>query len=94
MHYAWVIVGILALVQMVDSSISMAAGIIIAPLTDPEGNFGWSVGAVGAAMGVFFLIGAIYAPITGWLGDYPAAQGFPFNQFYSGVGPNRPRHTW
>ena len=69
MHYAWVIVGILAMVQIIDSSISMAAGIMVDPLTDPDGNFGWSLGTVGAAMAVYFLIGAIYAPISGWLGD-------------------------
>ena len=69
MHYAWVIVGILAVVQIVDSSISMAAGIMVAPLSDPEGEFGWSVGTIGAAMAVYFFIGAIYAPISGWLSD-------------------------
>ena len=69
MHYAWVIVGILALVQMIDSSISMAAGVFIAPLSDPKGDFGWGVGTIGAAMSVYFLVGAIYAPVTGWLGD-------------------------
>ena len=74
MHYAWVIVGILALVQIIDSSIIMAAGIMVEPLSDPDGDFGWSVGAVGAAMAVYFLIGAIIAPITGWLGDRYGAR--------------------
>ena len=69
MHYAWVIVGILAMVQIIDSSISMAAGIMVAPLSDPEGNFGWSVGTIGAAMAVYYLVGAIYAPVSGWLSD-------------------------
>ena len=65
MHYAWVIVGILAIVQIVDSSISFAAGVMVAPLSDSEGPFGWSVGIIGVAMAVFFLTGAIYAPISG-----------------------------
>ncbi len=69
MHYAWVIVGILATVQIIDSSISMAAGVMVDPLSDPEGAFGWNVGLIGVAMAVYFLIGAIYAPITGWLAD-------------------------
>ena len=69
MHYAWVIVGILAIVQIVDSSISFAAGVMVAPLSDSEGPFGWSVGIIGVTMAVFFLTGAIYAPISGWLGD-------------------------
>ena len=69
MHYAWVIVGILAMVQIIESSISMAAGIMVAPLSDPEGNFGWSVGSIGIALGVYYLIGAIYAPVSGWLSD-------------------------
>ncbi|MCI0859625.1 MAG: hypothetical protein J4N81_12905, partial [Chloroflexi bacterium] len=41
LHYSWVIVGILATVQIFGSSVSMAAGIMIPPLTDPEGPFGW-----------------------------------------------------
>ena len=69
MHYAWVIVGILAIVMVIDSSISMAAGIMVAPLSDPEGQFGWSVGTIGAAMAVYYFIGAIWAPISGWLAD-------------------------
>ena len=69
MHYGWVIVGILAMVQIIDSSISMAAGVMVAPLNDQDGKFGWSLGAIGAAMAVYFVFGAIYAPISGWLGD-------------------------
>ena len=69
MDYAWVIVSILVVVQIVDSSISMAAGVMVAPLNDPEGNFGWGVGVIGAAVAVYFVTGAIYAPISGWLSD-------------------------
>ena len=68
-HYAWVIVGLLALVQIISSSIGMSAGIIVPILKDPDGNFGWSIGLIGAAFMVYYLFGAIFAPITGWLGD-------------------------
>ena len=44
MHYSWVIVALLAMVQIIGSSIGMAAGVIVAPLSDPEGGFGWSIG--------------------------------------------------
>ncbi len=69
MHYSWVIIGILATAQIFGSSISMAAGIMVPPLNDPEGDFGWSLGLIGAAMATYYLFGAIFAPITGWLGD-------------------------
>ena len=68
-HYAWVIVAILTLVQVIASSIGMAAGVMVVPLQDPEGGFGWSIGAIAAAITVYYLIGAIFAPISGWLGD-------------------------
>ncbi len=73
-HYAWVIVGVLAMVQVVGSAIFMAAGIMVAPLNDPDGNFGWSMGTIGAAMALYFLIGAAFAPITGSLGDRYGAR--------------------
>jgi MFS family permease len=68
-HYSWVIIGILATVQIFGSSISMAAGIMVPPLSDPNGDFGWGIFTIGAAMATYYLFGAIFAPITGWLGD-------------------------
>ena len=47
----------------------MAAGIMIPPLTDPDGRFGWSVGVIGIGMAVYYLVGGVFAPISGWLGD-------------------------
>ena len=41
----------------------------MAPLNDPEGGFGWSMGTIGAALMVYYLVGAVFAPISGWLGD-------------------------
>jgi len=68
-HYSWIVVGILATVQVFASSISMAAGIMVPPLNDADGDFGWSLGTIGLVIASYYLFGAMYAPITGWLGD-------------------------
>jgi len=68
-HYSWVIVAILAMVQIFASSISMAAGIMVPPLSDPEGSFQWGVGTIGAAIASYYLFGALFAPIAGSMGD-------------------------
>ena len=52
-----------------DSSISMAAGIMVPPLNDSEGAFGWGLGTIGVVIASYYMFGAIYAPMTGWLGD-------------------------
>ena len=69
LHYAWVIVAILAVAEMIGSSISLAEGIMVAPLIDPDGDFGWSIRLISGIIAFQYLIGAIFAPITGWLGD-------------------------
>lgn len=69
LHYAWFIVAILAAVQIIGSSIGMSAGIIVPILNDSDGSFGWSMATIGAAFMVYYLTGAIFAPISGWLGD-------------------------
>ncbi|PKB82118.1 MAG: hypothetical protein BZY88_05285 [SAR202 cluster bacterium Io17-Chloro-G9] len=68
-HYAWVIVAVLAVVQVFGASIFMVAGIMVPPLSDPEGDFGWSVGTIGAAIAVYYFFSAVFAPISGALGD-------------------------
>ena len=68
-HYAWVIVGILALVQMVALSINFAGGVLVDPLTDPDGEFGFSFSNIGFSFGLYFLSSAMLAPVAGWLGD-------------------------
>ena len=68
-HYGWVIIGILAVVRIVANAIGMAAGIMVAPLNDPNGDFGWSMGTIGAGLATFFLVGAMFSPIAGWLAD-------------------------
>ncbi len=70
-HYSWIIIAILATVQIFASSISMALGIILPPLTQPvsEGGFGWNQSLVTLGMASYYGFGALYAPVTGWLGD-------------------------
>ena len=59
----------LVVVQLVSQSIGMSAGIMVAPLNDPEGKFGWGIGTIGAGLAVYYLVGAILSPISGWLAD-------------------------
>ena len=68
-HYSWLVISILAVVQIFGSSISMAAGILVQPLSEVGGDFEWSIFTIGIAIASYYLFGAIYAPITGWLGD-------------------------
>ena len=73
-HRAWIILSILAVAQIVGQSISMAAGIMVAPLNDPDGGFGWNLGLIGAALATYYLFGAVASPITGMLGDRYGAR--------------------
>jgi MFS transporter, OFA family, oxalate/formate antiporter len=69
LHYSWIIVGILVVVQVIGSAISQSAGVIVAPLRDPHGDFGWGIGTIGVLMAVYYLVGALFAPVSGWLGE-------------------------
>ena len=73
-HYAWVIVAILSVVQVIGLSVNFAAGVLINPLSDPEGDFGFSLGEIGASYGMYYLAGAALAPLAGWLGDRYGAR--------------------
>ena len=73
-HRAWIILTIIAVAQIVGQSISMAAGIMVAPLNDPDGGFGWNMGLIGAALATYYVFGALVAPITGMLGDRYGAR--------------------
>ena len=77
-HRAWLILAILAAAQIVGQSISMAAGIMVAPLNDPDGVFGWNMGLIGAALATYYLCGALAAPLTGMLGDRYGARPMMF----------------
>ena len=78
LHYCWIIVAVLATVQILATSISMAAGILLPPLTDPDGRFGWSVGTIVMGLAAYYLVGAIFAPVSGWLGDRYGARRMMF----------------
>jgi MFS family permease len=69
-----VIVGILVVVQVIGSAISQSAGIIVAPLRDPHGGFGWGIGTIGVLMAVYYVVGAFFAPVSGWLGERYGAR--------------------
>src|SRR2546423_5119354 len=74
LHYSWVIVGILVVVQVSGSAISQSAGVMVAPLRDPHGDFGWGIGTIGALLAVYYAVGALFAPISGWLGERYGAR--------------------
>src|SRR5438093_9596346 len=74
LHYGWIIVGILVVVQVVGSAISQSAGVMVAPLRDPHGDFGWGIGTIGALMAVYYVVGALFAPVSGWLGERYGAR--------------------
>jgi MFS family permease len=63
------IVAVLAVVQIFGGSIFFVAGIMVPPLSDPDGDFAWSVFQVTSAISVYYLFSAMYAPISGHLGD-------------------------
>ncbi len=77
-HYSWVIVAVLAVVQVFGSSVFMIAGVMVPPLTDPEGGFRWSIGALSMAIALYYVFSAIFAPITGHLGDRFGARPMMF----------------
>ena len=77
-HYSWVIVAVLAIVQVFGSSVFMIAGVMVPPLTDPEGGFGWGIGELSMAIGLYYVFSAIFAPITGHLGDKFGARPMMF----------------
>ncbi|MDA0769638.1 MAG: hypothetical protein BZY79_01150 [SAR202 cluster bacterium Casp-Chloro-G4] len=65
-HYAWVIVTVIAVMQMVGTSVRMAFGVFIEPL---EVSFGWSQGTITLAYAITSLVTALSSPFAGWFGD-------------------------
>ena len=65
-HYAWVIVVIIAGMQIVGTSIRMAFGVFIDPL---QMQFGWSQGGIGFAYAICSIVSAVISPLAGNLGD-------------------------
>jgi len=60
---------VLAIVQVFGSSVFMIAGVMVPPLTDADGAFGFGIGELSMAIGLYYVFSAIFAPITGHLGD-------------------------
>ena len=65
-HYAWVIVVIIASMQIVGTSIRMAFGVFIDPL---QAQFGWSQGGIAFAYAITSVVSAVVSPWAGNLGD-------------------------
>ena len=70
-HYAWVIVAIIAAMQMVGTTMRMAFGVLVDPLTE---TFGWSQGEVTLAYGITSVVTALASPWAGSLGDRYGAR--------------------
>ncbi len=70
-HYAWVIVAIIAVLEMVGTTMRMAFGVIVDPLTE---TFGWSQGEVTLAYGITSVTTALASPLAGSLGDRYGAR--------------------
>ena len=76
-HYAWVILAILAVVQIFGQSISMSAGIMVPELRQPlseGGQFGWPMGTIGAVLAGYYLVGSLAALYSGRLGETLGAR--------------------
>ena len=65
-HYAWVIVAIAGVVQMVGAAIRMAFGVLVDPLVQ---TFDWSHGSIGLAYALMSITTALASPVAGYLGN-------------------------
>ena len=65
-HYAWVIVGVAALMRLSSSSFRTSSSILIPRLVE---TFGWSYGMVGGAFALQWVVSGMFGPPAGWLGD-------------------------
>ena len=70
-HYAWVMVGLAAVMRLVSSSFRSSSSILIPRLVD---SFGWSYGAVGLGFSLQWVISGLLGPGAGWLGDRYGAR--------------------
>ena len=70
-HYGWVIVAIIAGIQIVGSSMRMAFGVFIDPL---EQQFLWSQGGIGFAYALHFIVSALVSPWAGNIGGRLGAK--------------------
>ena len=69
---------ILVVVQVIGQAISMSAGIMVPLLKDEEGAFGWNILTISAAISLYYLVGALFSPIAGMMGDRFGARPIMF----------------
>ncbi len=70
-HYAWVIVGVAAVMRLFSSSFRSSSSILIPRLVE---HFGWSYGAVGFGFALQWVVSGMLGPSAGWLGDRYGAR--------------------
>ena len=70
-HYAWVIVGVAALMRLFSSSFRSSSSILIPRLVE---HFSWSYGAVGFGFALQWVVSGMLGPSAGWLGDRYGAR--------------------
>ena len=70
-HFAWVIVLIASIIQMVGSTIRNVFGVMVDPMSQ---EFGWSQGQIGLGYALAALCTALFSPVAGILGDIIGAK--------------------
>jgi len=70
-HFAWVVVLIASIIQMVGSTIRNVFGVMVQPMSE---TFGWSQGEIGLGYAIAALCTAFFSPIAGILGDIFGAK--------------------
>ena len=70
-HYAWVIVGITALMRLVSSSFRMSFPALVPFIAV---GFGWEVWLITLAFSLQWVISGAFGPPAGWLGDRYGAR--------------------
>ena len=70
-HYAWVVVGVAAVMRLFSSSFRSSSSILIPRLVE---SFGWSYGAVGFGFALQWVVSGMLGPSAGWLGDRYGAR--------------------
>ena len=70
-HFAWIIVLIASIIQMVGSTIRNVFGVMVEPMSE---TFNWSQGEIGLGYAIAALCTALFSPIAGILGDIFGAK--------------------
>ena len=72
-HFAWIIILIASIIQMVGSTIRNVFGVMVEPMSE---TFSWSQGEIGLGYAIAALCTAVFSPIAGILGDIFGAKRF------------------